>query len=188
MRSVTYTAEKGANIGRFGVIDKGQRINVTEHEFLGIKEDPRFKLNPEKHSPEVLVAAKVSQPYGTHGFDLRTVPWSKPNLFRIMEARFSKCRLLKIIAAMNEVGAPVTPLSEHAHRTTLVDSIIESAILCGWTILANDEIARLPIFYDVQAKPKPKAQAKPAIKPEEQSTPAATAVRKRQRRTTKTTT
>jgi hypothetical protein len=181
MKSVTYIAEDKTDLGRFGVVSKGTTIKVNEQEFQGIKGDPRFKVVPPKLTEEDRVAASVAKPYGTPAFDLRTIPWFKPNLFRILESRFSKNRISVIAGAMRTVGAPVRETSEHDIRTALVDSVVEAADLCGWTAMTAGAIASLPLHSEVKAKPSgTKPEAKPT--PDTDTPTSAPAIRKRKRR------
>lgn len=160
MKLVKYVSKKETNLGRFGIVKKGVSISVTEEEYKGIKNDDRFELVEKELTEEEIVASKVAKPYGTSVFDLRTIPWEKDNLAKILEARMSKSIVLKIIEALKEVGAPVREISRHETRITLADAIIECALLCKWNELTPDERLSLPSSDKVKATPpKPKEEA-----------------------------
>ena len=186
MKKVTYVSDNPVNLGRFGVIEKNQTLEVTEHEWLGIKNDARFKHRTPKYNESTLEAASRAMPYATHPFDLRTIPWGYDNLFTMLEARHNKLSLAKLIEGLVAVGAPVRDVSIHEHRMLIVDAILESAYLCGWHKLTKEELHALPKLEDA---PKHKKKSKPASKAkhsQENDTgiPSAKPVRRRIRRDT----
>ena len=157
MKKVTYVSDTSVNLGRFGVIKKGQTLEITEQEWLGIEGDARFKYTPTEYPKEVLEAASRAMPYGTHMFDLRTIPWGYKKLFTMLEARHNKLSLAKLREGMIAVGAPLRDVSIHTQRMHIVDAIIESAYLCGWCSLTKGELNALPKLEDAPKQPrKPK--------------------------------
>jgi hypothetical protein len=185
MKRVTYVSKTPVNLGRFGQVHKGQVLDLYEHEWLGVEGDKRFDYKPAEYSKAELQAASDAMPYGTPVFDLRTIPWDYRNLFTSLEARSGKKRLLKIIAAMRHVGAPVREVSQHEPRTLLVDAIVEAAALCGWLSLTKYDLHALP---DSNPSTKPKATPKPKPEPkaaEPASEPEATQPTKPARRRTR---
>lgn len=167
MKTLKYKPKKSVNLGRFGNVDHKDIIEVTEQEWASISEDPRFEVIDQGVEKEVLEAAEIAQPYGTHDYDLRTIPWSHPNLFKRLESRTSKQRLQRIILSMREVGAPVRDTSSFEQRMFIVDAIVESALLCGWTKLSEKEVYDLPTFYEAGVELEELSEEKEEVVEEE---------------------
>ena len=149
MKEAEYIDKKDVNLGRFGVVKKGDVIQFTEHEWSGVRDDERFRHKPTEYDEPTLARAAHVLPWGAPAFDLRTIPWSYKNLFVTLEARSNKRSLLKIIEALKYIGAPLRPVHAGEQRIFLVDSIIECGELCGWLELDNQELLLLP-DYDAE--------------------------------------
>lgn len=166
MKNVKYTGPK-VNLGRFGTIEKGKKLRLTEEEFDKIGNDPRFELLDTPNSASELALFATIRPLGTGGFDLRTVPWENPNLFNILLARSSKSRLLLILSAIYKVGGDAVVVhSEHDDRLWLVDRVVEVARKMGWTKMLRSERIALPVF--TESAPVP---AKPTQAPDKDTAP-----------------
>lgn len=152
MKQVIYQGE-GATIGRFGAVKKGQKLELYEYEFQGIKDDPAFKDVSVKLSAEELEIAQRIKPLGCKTFDLRTIPWEKRTIAKLITARFSKTSLIRVINAINEVGGVIDVNTAHVSRNGLVDIILCAASTMGWNKLSKHErlslgllVASLPLL------------------------------------------
>jgi uncharacterized protein with WD repeat len=139
MKSVQYLDAETLSLSRFGVINTGAKLDLYEWEWDDINDDPKFKLlTPTPSKDEVELAAKV-KPVATPSFDLRTVPWENPELYKSLSARMSKTVLIKLIRGINEAGGYVEDSSVGENRNALIDKIISAARTMSWGKYTKEE-------------------------------------------------
>ena len=132
MKQVQYVGEEEANIGRFGMIKKGAKIDVYEWEWESMKGNSAYKLLSVEPSKEERALAERVKPSLTKHFDLRSIPWETPNLYRRLSSRMSKHTLIKLIRAINEAGGYIEESSVGEHRNALIDKVVAAASFMGW--------------------------------------------------------
>lgn len=129
MKTVSYSGPTIA-LGRFGTIDDGAVLQVTEAEYAGVAEDARFTLMSRRR------ASVNASPLGTPFFDLRLVDWSRKNL-QIELVKRGKPTLKNIAEAINFVGGEIT-VTEHDNSDIIADAVYAEAIHLGWDKLDRE--------------------------------------------------
>lgn len=134
MKTVEYSGPP-LPLGRFGTIEDGAIIPVSEAEFAGIRDDERFKLLSRRKPPRDIA------PEGTPFFDLRNIQWSHPKLMRNLASK-GKSTLLNIVHAMNSLGCELV-VTVHDNSPLIADAIYTEAVALGWTKLTKEDLRAL---------------------------------------------
>ncbi len=132
MKQVQYVGAEEINLGRFGIINKGAKIDVYEWEWEGMKGNSIYKLLSVEPSKEERALAERVKPCVTKHFDLRSIPWEKPSLYRTLSSRMSKHTIIKLIKAINEAGGHIEDSSAGEHRNALIDKVVSAVSFMGW--------------------------------------------------------
>lgn len=138
MKNVEYLGPK-VDLGRFGKVKKGAKLQLTEQEWGTVKDNEDYKLLDPPQSEEELRQALKIKPWATQEFDLRSIPWDHTNLFNILVARSSTKDLRKVTSAMETVGAKVRVLDSYETRFNVVDAIIECSNYHQWHKLSRED-------------------------------------------------
>ena len=123
MKTVIYQGLVAA-IGRFGTVEPGAHLQLTEAEFAGVKDEEQFELI-SRRKPLREIA-----PVGTPLFDLRLVEWDSNRITQILEGE-GKSTLKNIVAAMNSLGCDLI-VTEHDNTPIIVDAIVAEAKALKW--------------------------------------------------------
>lgn len=145
MKTVIFHGDS-TSLGRFGVVEEGAHLQLTEAEFLSVREDARFELISRRRP------ARAIQPLGTCKYDLRLVLWDHSRIESVL-AKKGKTTLTLIAEAMCLVGAEV-PVSIHDNTPAIVDAIIAEARALGWTLLDRDARLALGSLEDTPIEPE----------------------------------
>ena len=145
MKQVQYVGEEEINLCRFGVINKGAKVDFFEWEYEAIKDDPNYKYVGPVFSKEERAIAERVKPLGSKFFDLRTIPWENTNLYRLLTTRMSKQSLIKVIKAVNDVGGHIPDSSSGENRNSLIDKILSASSFMGWDKLTKEDRLSLPV-------------------------------------------
>jgi hypothetical protein len=129
MKTVSYSGPT-ISLGRFGTIDDGAHLQLTEAEYAGLSDDSRFTLLSRRKIREDI------SPLGTPYFDLRLVDWSRKNLQNELTAR-GKSTLKNIAEAINFIGGDVV-VTEHDNSDIIADAIYAEAVQLGWDKLGKE--------------------------------------------------
>jgi hypothetical protein len=129
MKTVSYSGPTIA-LGRFGTVDDGATLQLTEAEYSGISDDSRFTLLSRRKIREDL------SPLGTPYFDLRLVDWSHKNLQNELIAS-GKSTLKNIAEAINFIGGELV-VTEHDNDDLIADAIYAEAVQLGWDKLGKE--------------------------------------------------
>lgn len=129
MKTVTYSGPT-IQLGRFGAVDNGALLQLTEAEYAGITDDSRFTLLSRRR-----VKAEAS-PLGTPFFDLRTVEWESKNLDSNL-LKIGKATLKNIAEAINFVGGELV-VTEHDNDDVIADAVGAEARYFGWDKLDRE--------------------------------------------------
>lgn len=131
MISVKYIG-RPQNIGRFGMVRKDQVIEVTIPEFTSLEGDPDFVECHDIDAKKIPVAAEPPKkfPKKCEGYDLRILPWGKPE-FQSRLAKITKPDLLKILRSMKAAGCEVVADPDWT-KEKLADSVSCAGIVAGW--------------------------------------------------------
>jgi hypothetical protein len=134
MKQVQYIGEEELGFGRFGVINKGAKLDLYEWEWQYEEKHGAglFKLLSVAPSKEELEVANKVKPAGSPFFDLRTIPWENPKLKTLLASRMSKTTLVKVIKAINFVGGDIVESRSGENRNVLIDRILSAAYMMGW--------------------------------------------------------
>lgn len=132
MKQVQYVGADEINLSRFGVINKGAKVEFYEWEWAAVKDDPDYKYVGPVPSKEELALAQKVKPVASKFFDLRTIPWESPALYRLLASRLSKYTLVKLIKAINDVGGYIPESSSGENRNVLIDKIVQAITFMGW--------------------------------------------------------
>lgn len=147
MKQVQYVGEGEINLGRYGIINKGAKLDVFEWEWASMQSDKgSYKLLSVEPSKEERAVAEKVKPCGTKYFDLRTVPWESPTLYKALSSRMSKHTLIKLIKAINEAGGHIDESRAGEHRNALIDKILSAISFMGWDKYTKEK--RLSIFEE----------------------------------------
>lgn len=163
MKTVSYSGPS-ISLGRFGTVDEGALLQLTEAEYAGIADDSRFTLLSRRRPK-----GDVS-PLGTPFFDLRVIDWSRKNLQNELIRR-GKGTLKNIAEAINFVGGDVI-VTEHDNSDIIADAIYAEAVQLGWDKLGKDE--RLALGAADKAVSKGATDANVAVKAAKAPAPVAT--------------
>lgn len=177
MKTVSYSGPS-ISLGRFGTIDNGAVLHVTESEYNGIQDDARFTAMSR------IRAATDALPLGTPLFDLRRIDWSRKGLQTELVKR-GKPTLKNIAEAINLVGGELV-VTEHDNTDIIADAIFAESRHFGWDKIEKATLLALGTT-DVKieakaAKPTPVAPPAEAEEPaqsEEAEDETATAKRRR---------
>jgi hypothetical protein len=153
MKSVQYLGNEEVALSRFGIINKGAKLDMYEWEWDDIKDSPLFKLLTVAPSKDELELAAKTKPVSTEYFDLRTVPWESPMLHRQLSSRMSKPSLIKLIRGINQAGGYIEDSSVGENRNELIDKIVSAARFMGW-----DKTTKEQRFAVVLQEPNEQAQ------------------------------
>lgn len=143
MKTVIY---KGPTIslGRFGTVEQGAHLQLTEAEFSGVKDDAEFELISRRKPRE-----KV-RPLGTPFYDLRLIDWSHARLEENL-AKLGKGTLKNVAEAINFVGGEVI-VTEHDNDPIIVDAIFAESRFHEWHSIEKEERQALA-FVDEPVDP-----------------------------------
>lgn len=129
MKTVSYSGPT-IELGRFGSVDNGALLQLTEAEYAGVTDDARFTLLSRRR-----VKAEAS-PLGTPFFDLRTVEWESKNLDSNL-LKIGKATLKNIAEAINFVGGELV-VTEHDNDDVIADAVGAEARYFGWDKLDRE--------------------------------------------------
>ena len=152
MKTVSYSGPS-ISLGRFGTIENGAVLHVTESEYTGIEDDARFTTLSRRR------ASTEAQPLGTPVFDLRGIDWSRKGLQSELVKR-GKPTLKNIAEAINLVGGELV-VTEHDNTDIIADAIFAESRHFGWDKIEKATLLALGTT-DVKIEPKPAKVAKPA--------------------------
>ena len=103
MRNATYLGPT-KNIGRFGILRKKDVVSLYEYEIESIAGTKIFQVSELSFGDSV---PENVQPLGTPAYDLRTVPWNHPHLFKWLKRRGHQT-LKNIACAIESLGIQLT--------------------------------------------------------------------------------
>jgi len=139
MKKVKYLG-KPANIGRFGMIEKGAVLDMFEIEWDSVLNDSDYKLLSPLPTKQEKEAASAVAPLRTEQFNLTSIPWDSSRLFNLLVARFSRSQCEVLLSAMRYVGCKIRKVSEIDNRMTLADLAVEASRLSGWNLLDKNKL------------------------------------------------
>lgn len=145
MKQVQYIGDEEINLCRFGVINKGAKVDFFEWEYEAVKNDPNYKYVGPVFSKEERAIAERVKPIASRFFDLRTIPWENSNLYKLLASRMSKHTLIKVIKAINDVGGHIPDSSSGENRNVLIDKILQASSFMGWDKLTKEGRLTLPV-------------------------------------------
>lgn len=128
MRRVKYNGPP-RKIGRFGKVETGQEIELSEDEFKSVVNEENYELldDPRDHTDP-------SFPQATSHFDLRDIDWTKNQLEDWMRTR-SMTDITKIALGMIELGSESVYLDDKPSRDILIQRVVSYAYEEGWHLL-----------------------------------------------------
>ena len=162
MKTVSYSGPT-IELGRFGSVDDGALLQLTEAEYAGITDDSRFTLLSRRR------AKTEASPLGTPFFDLRSVEWESNNLDSNL-VKSGKATLKNIAEAINFVGGELV-VTEHDNDDLIADAIGAEARYFGWDKLGKE--ARLALGATDSAVAKGATDANVAVKAAKAPVPVA---------------
>jgi len=133
MRTVRYKGP-AQTVGRHGHTETGDKLVLSEQEWLTACGDPRFELLEDEEGCELVLPAGV-EPQKTVDFDLTSINWKGSQIYRKLN-RLSIVNIRKVAKAMRELGFATVAGAPQDTRPQIVDSVLEHASRQGWTGLA----------------------------------------------------
>lgn len=147
MRSIKYIGET-ANIGRFGRVNKGSVILLTEDEYGCVSTDPDYKLIESDVNIEAMELANGILPVGTPLFDLRTIPWENPKVAMRLAARASRNQLKSIVDSIRLAGGVVAEPDYEGDKIFVVDAIVTASRNMLWDKFTEEQRLQMPHLVD----------------------------------------
>ena len=132
MRKVKYIGKADIYLGEFGKVKKGAILDMLEVVWEPIKKDERFKLITLDLTDSELEHYRSIMPQVTEGFDLTSIAWDNPKLFKMLVARYSKTSLMAILRALESIKGVVSTYDRYQDRRVLADNIYASVRIMGW--------------------------------------------------------
>jgi hypothetical protein len=129
MRVLEYTG-KPERIGRFGRVETGQLLELTEQEAGEALRHPTYRLVDRSgvDTPD----GELPEPRKTDHYDLTRIDWANQRLHTIL-SRESRPSLWRIAKAMEEVTGGNIPYGPREQPAVTIDSICEVAREMNWT-------------------------------------------------------
>lgn len=161
MRNATYLGPT-KNIGRFGILRKKDVVALYEYEIESIDGTRMFQVAEFDFGDSV---PKGIQPLGTPVYDLRTIPWNHPHLFKWLKRRGHQT-LKNIACAIESLGIRLT-LDSRKSALSIADAVYAAAKYFNWTSLTVSAVKSLPSTVD-RATPETPQTVEPEPEPESQ--------------------
>lgn len=161
MRNATYLGP-AKNIGRFGLLRKKDVVALYEYEIESIDGTRMFQVAEFDFGDSV---PKGVQPLGTPVYDLRTIPWNHPHLFKWLKRRGPQT-LKNIACAVESLGIRLT-LDSQKSALSIADAVYAAAKYFNWTSLTVSDAKNLPSTVDLPAAEIPQTVG-PEPEPESQ--------------------
>ena len=161
MRNATYLGPT-KNIGRFGILRKKDVVSLYEYEIESIAGTKIFQVSELSFGDSV---PENVQPLGTPAYDLRTVPWNHPHLFKWLKRRGHQT-LKNIACAIESLGIQLT-LDSRKSALSIADAVYAAANYFNWTALTVSAVKSLPSTVDRTTPETP--QPEPEMQEEEEN-------------------
>lgn len=159
MRNATYLGPT-KNIGRFGILRKKDVVSLYEYEIESIAGTKIFQVSELSFGDSV---PENVQPLGTPAYDLRTVPWNHPHLFKWLKRRGHQT-LKNIACAIESLGIQLT-LDSRKSALSIADAVYAAAKYFNWTALTVSAVKSLPSTAD-RTTPETPQTVEPETEPE----------------------
>jgi len=120
-----------ATIGRFGFVERGATLTLTEEEAYYVRGNPNYVSVREAVSDDF--PSDVLPVRGGH-YDLTKLSWKTPRVFREV-SRLRKARLMAVLSQMEAIGIPVPHLPRSCMDVAyLRDTVLTLARHVGWML------------------------------------------------------
>ena len=125
MRKFKYSGNS-CSLGRFGWVEKGDTLELTEQEAVSVLSDDNFKLLREA---PLNVDDSIFPPKGKYA-DLTDIYFESDRVFKLV----GKMKRTKLTNAMMQLEASGYPVPEIARmdNSTMRDYLLETARKAGW--------------------------------------------------------
>ncbi|CAB4162550.1 hypothetical protein UFOVP783_62 [uncultured Caudovirales phage] len=139
-RTHIYKGQPG-HVGRFGLLNVGDHVDLHLDEELSLIGNPDFEPLSEQTLPEKIVPLKARFIH-----DLRRIDWAGAQIASELRT-LSRHTLVNILVAMNELGIEVDAF-DSMPTDDVVDNIRRAARAHGWDMLTPAERLECPAASD----------------------------------------
>lgn len=141
-------------------LTKKDVVSLYEYEIESIAGTKIFQVSELSFGDSV---PENVQPLGTPAYDLRTVPWNHPHLFKWLKRRGHQT-LKNIACAIESLGIRLT-LDSRKSALSIADAVYAAAKYFNWTALTVSAVKSLPSTVD-RTTPETPQTVEPETEPE----------------------
>lgn len=130
MKKYKYSGNT-VNLGRHGIVAKGQVISLTEAEAYALEHSTeKAFIHVRDKLPEGFPTEPCSPPSGGH-FDLSGLHWKSPRIFKDVR-NMRRAKLLSAISQLEASGFPVPRVDSKTDQEVMRDIVLTTGRLANW--------------------------------------------------------